>query len=286
MGLADRGEVAIIGDDGRLMDPGKAGEIVVRGPQVFAGYEDDDEANREAFVGDWFRTGDVGRIDTDGYLYILGRAKELINRGGLKVSPSEIDALLLRHAAIADAGTFGIAHPTLGEDVIAAVVVRDGASVTPQELREFAFAGLAEFKVPTRVVTVDRIPKTALGKVRRGDLALAFRDSSPLAFVEPRDGRERDVAALFAEVLGIEAVGAQDNFFSLGGDSLHAAQVIARVNARFSCALAALTLFRRPTVIEFAQAIDETMRGSNAFVAPPILPLPRGDGAHASDTIG
>jgi acyl-CoA synthetase (AMP-forming)/AMP-acid ligase II len=277
VGVADRGEVAILGYDDAFVESGNAGEIVVRGPQVFAGYEGDEEANRETFRGDWFRTGDLGHLDADGYLYIIGRTKDVINRGGFKVSPSEVDVLLLRHPAIADAGTFGIAHPTLGEDVAAAVVLRAGASATSQELRDFAFAGLAKYKVPTRIMTIDCIPKTALGKVRRRDLAHAFRDLPRPAFVEPRDGSERAVAGLFAEVLAIERVGALDNFFSLGGDSLRAVQVIARVNARFACVLAAPTLFRRPTVLEFAQAIDETVRGSDAFVAPPILPLPRGD---------
>ena len=285
VGLADRGEIAIVGDNGEPVESGKAGEIVVRGPAVFAGYEDDEAANREAFLGDWFRTGDLGHMDADGYLYIIGRAKDIINRGGFKVSPSEVDALLLRHPAVADAGTFGIEHPTLGQDVIAAVVLREGASVTPQELRDFAFAGLAKFKVPTRIVTVDGIPMTALGKVRRRDLAHAFGGLPRPAFVAPRDERERAVAGLFAEVLAIEGVGAHDNFFSLGGDSLRAAQVITRVNARYTCALAAPTLFKRPTVLEFAQAIEETLCGSDAFVAPPIVPLPRGDPApHASRT--
>jgi acyl-CoA synthetase (AMP-forming)/AMP-acid ligase II len=285
VGLAARGEIAIRGDDGKFLESGNTGEIVVRGPQVFAGYEDDEDANREAFAGGWFRTGDLGHIDADGYLYIVGRAKEIINRGGFKVSPSEVDMLLLRHAAIADAGTFGIAHATLGEDVIAAVVLRDDISVTPQELRDFAFAGLAKFKVPTRIVPVDRIPKTPLGKVRRRDLANAFGDLPRPAYVEPRNERERDVAGLFSEVLGIGTVGVHDNFFSLGGDSLRATQVVTHVNARFACALAAPTLFRRPTVIEFVEAIDETLRGSDVFVAPPIVALPRREpGQYASET--
>jgi hypothetical protein len=282
VGFADRGEVAILADDGRLAACGTTGEIVVRGPHVFGGYEDDEAANREAFLGDWFRTGDVGHVDADGYLYVTGRRKELINRGGFKVSPSEVDAVLLRHPGVADAGTFGVVHPTLGEDVVAAVVFRDGTGATPEALRDFAFTALARFKVPTRIVTIDRIPRTPLGKVRRALLARALGDLPRPAFVEPHGAGERLVAALFADVLATGPIGAHDNFFSLGGDSLRAAQVIARVNARLHCALAAPTLFRRPTVAEFAQAIDETLAGGDAFVAPPIVPLPRGEQARGT----
>lgn len=158
VGLASRGEVAIV--DGDVFLPrGETGEIVVRGPQVFAGYEGDPQATRAAFLDDWFRTGDVGYLDGDGYLFITGRAKEIINRGGFKVSPSEVDAALARHPAVKDVATCGVPHASLGEDVVAVVVTQDAAKVSTQELRDFAFASLADYKVPTRVVVVDSIPE-------------------------------------------------------------------------------------------------------------------------------
>ena len=275
VGLPEHTEIAIVDDDGRLLDAGTTGEIVVRGPLVFGGYENDPEANRACFVNGWFRTGDRGSVDADGYLYLRGRVQDTINRGGFKVEPAEVDAVLMRHPAVADAATFGIAHPSLGEDVVAAVVLREGTDATLQQLRDFAFGALAEFKVPTRLVAVPDIPKNASGKVRRHCLADQLGVSSRLPHVPPKDGRESIVASLFAEVLGVDRVGRLDNFFVLGGDSLRAAQVIARAGPRFGCALTTASLFRRPTVAEFAAEIDGACADAHRQALPPIAPLPR-----------
>jgi len=277
VGLPSQGEVAILAEDGAFLEPGELGEIIVRGPQVFQGYEDDAEANRQAFIGDWFRTGDMGYLAADGYLFVTGRLKEVINRGGFKVSPAEVDAVLMRHPAVSEAVTFGIAHPTLGEDAIAAVVLRDTAAVTLQELRDFAIDHLADFKVPSRIVPVASIPKTPLGKVRRRALAEALGPALRPAYIAPRDHHEAIIAELFAEILGGGPIGSFDNFFALGGDSLRSAQITSRVNAVFNCQLTAVSLFRRPTVAEFAAAIKGSTRGSDVFVPPPIVALPRGD---------
>jgi hypothetical protein len=212
---------------------------------------DNPEANREAFRDGWFRTGDFGYFDADGYLFLTGRVKELINRGGLKVSPYEVDAALMRHPDIADAATFAVPHPTLGEDVNAAVVVRN-ASVTEQELRDFALEQLAPYKVPSRIVTVAELPRSPLGKVRRREFASLLGESLDRKFTPPRDGSEELIARLFAEVLGVPRVGAFDNFFQLGGDSLRGAQVVARINAILGSDFATALLFRRPTVAELA----------------------------------
>ena len=276
-GIPDKCELAIVGAGGEFLPAGESGEIMVRGPQVFSGYEDDPEANRNAFLDDWFRTGDLGFIDSDGYLYVTGRLKELINRGGFKVSPAEVDVVLMRNPAVAEAATFGIPHPTLGEDVVAAVVLRESAAVTPQALRDFALDNLAGFKVPSRIVMVTRIPKSPLGKVRRSELVDILGESLQPAYHAPRDPREEIVAELFADVLGIEAPGRFDNFFALGGDSLRSAQVTNRVNAVFNCRLDSVSLFRRPTVAEFAAEITSVLRDSQLSVQPPIVALPRGN---------
>lgn len=275
VGLPHSAEVAIVGDDGRRVGSGESGEIVVRGPLLFGGYEDDPEANRQAFVGDWFRTGDLGYADSDGYLYLCGRLKETINRGGFKVAPAEVDAALLRHPDVIDAATFGISHPSLGEDVIAAVVLRQGAETTLQDVRDFAFTRLAQFKMPTRLVAVSAIPKGASGKVRRHTLADQLGIPARPPHVSPKDERQSIVAALFAEVLGAVDVGGLDNFFVLGGDSLRAAQLVARVNARFGCMLSGASLFLRPTVAEFAAEIDGACATGQRLAPPPITPLPR-----------
>jgi hypothetical protein len=139
-------EVVVVDDEGRPRPPGEAGEIQVRGATVMSGYENDSAANAAAFRDRWYRTGDLGQFDADGYLFVTGRIKELINRGGEKVSPREVDDALAEHPAIARAVTFPVPHPTLGEDVAAALVLRPGATVTDTEIRRFVGSRLAPFK--------------------------------------------------------------------------------------------------------------------------------------------
>jgi oxalate---CoA ligase len=166
-GVPEIGTVRIVADSGREVASGEHGEILLGGPTVTLGYLDAPELNRASFVDGWFRTGDIGSLDADGFLTLHGRKTELINRGGEKVSPAEIDEALRRHPAVAEAAAFAVPHPRLGEDVAAAVVLRDGATATPLELREFLLPSLAQFKIPRRIVFVDRLPKGATGKVQR-----------------------------------------------------------------------------------------------------------------------
>ncbi|WP_203071908.1 acyl--CoA ligase [Falsiroseomonas ponticola] len=171
VGLPAGPEVAIMDDDGTIMGKGGIGEVVIRGPNVTKGYEANPEANAKAFTNGWFRTGDQGMFDEDGFLMLTGRLKELINRGGEKVSPLEVDGILSDHPAVAQALTFAIPHAKLGEEVGAAVVLRDGMELTERELRDFAAKHLADFKVPRKVVFLPEIPKGATGKLMRIGLA-------------------------------------------------------------------------------------------------------------------
>ena len=171
VGIAAGPEVAIMDDDGELLAPGEIGEIVIRGANVTAGYENNPKANAEAFTNGWFRTGDQGVIDEDGYLSLTGRLKEIINRGGEKISPREVDEVLMDHPAVRQVVTFAMPHDKLGEEVAAAVVLREGASATEKELRDFAAQRLADFKVPRKIVFLDEIPKGATGKLQRIGLA-------------------------------------------------------------------------------------------------------------------
>ncbi len=169
VGLAAGPEVAVMDARGTLLPTGNRGEVVIRGANVMAGYESNPTANEEAFTNGWFRTGDQGVIDADGYLSLTGRLKEIINRGGEKVSPREVDDVLMEHPAIDQAVTFALLHPTLGEDVAAAIVPR--AELVPDEIREFASRRLAAYKVPRKIVVVDEIPKGPTGKLQRIGLA-------------------------------------------------------------------------------------------------------------------
>jgi acyl-CoA synthetase (AMP-forming)/AMP-acid ligase II len=175
VGIAAGPEVAIMDAAGTLLPANSTGEIVIRGPNVTAGYENNPTANHEAFTrgdaGRWFRTGDQGVMDAEGYLSITGRLKEIINRGGEKISPREVDEVLMDHAAVLQVVTFAIPHAKLGEEVGAAVVLREGQAVTEKELREFVARRLADFKVPRRILFLAEIPKGATGKLQRIGLA-------------------------------------------------------------------------------------------------------------------
>ena len=171
VGPAAGPEIAIMDADGALQALGARGEVVIRGPNVTDGYRNNPEANAEAYARGWFRTGDQGELDADGYLTITGRLKEIINRGGEKISPREVDEALLQHPSVGQAVTFAMPHERLGEEVAAAVVLRGGAEAEERELRRFVGERLADFKTPRRIVILDEIPKGATGKVQRIGLA-------------------------------------------------------------------------------------------------------------------
>jgi acyl-CoA synthetase (AMP-forming)/AMP-acid ligase II len=171
VGVAAGPEVRVIDAEGNPVPAGATGEVAIRGENVTSGYENNPKANAEAFTQGWFRTGDQGVMDAEGYLTITGRLKEIINRGGEKISPREVDEVLLDHPAVAQCCTFALPHDKLGEDVAAAVVLREGAQAGEKELREFVAARLADFKVPRKVLILPEIPKGATGKIQRIGLA-------------------------------------------------------------------------------------------------------------------
>ena len=154
-----------------LLPQGSIGEVVIRGSNVTKGYENNPQANSECFVDTWFRTGDQGVMDEHGYLTITGRLKEIINRGGEKISPREVDDVLMDHEAIQQVVTFAMPHKSLGEEVVAAVVLRDGVAAEEADIRKFAAERLAPFKVPRKVLVLDEIPKGPTGKLQRIGLA-------------------------------------------------------------------------------------------------------------------
>ena len=174
VGPAAGPEVAVFDADGTPLPTGAEGEIVIRGANVMAGYLDNPDATAQAFHGDWFRTGDQGFMDADGYVRVTGRLKELVNRGGEKIAPLEVDEALLDHRAVAQACAFAVPHPRLGEDIAAAVVLKDGETVDEKALRTFAAHRLADFKVPRRIVFVSELPKGPTGKVQRVGMAAAL----------------------------------------------------------------------------------------------------------------
>jgi oxalate---CoA ligase len=169
-GIPPEDTVIIVREDGSRAAPGQKGEVWVRGPTVMSGYLEDPELNRAAFVDGWFRTGDIGSLDGDGFLTLHGREKELINRGGEKIAPTEIDNALMRHPAVKEAAAYAVYHPRLGEDVAAAVVLQPGSMITEDDLRKFLSTQLAMFKVPRHIVFQDKLPKGSTGKLQRQKL--------------------------------------------------------------------------------------------------------------------
>jgi acyl-CoA synthetase (AMP-forming)/AMP-acid ligase II len=169
--------VRIVDKEGGDLGTGRRGEVTIQGANVFRGYENNPEANARAFVNGWFRTGDEGWLDADCYLHLTGRIKDIIIRGGENVAPHEVDEILLKHPAVVAAVTFGFTHPTLGEEVAAAVVLNAPLGATEAALIKHCRESLAEYKCPKKIYLVESIPTTSTGKIRRRAIADALMDN-------------------------------------------------------------------------------------------------------------
>ena len=273
VGIATGPEIAIMGAGGEILCPGNIGEIVIRGANVTRGYDNNPEANAGAFLGGWFRTGDQGYLDSDGYLFISGRTKEMINRGGEKIAPREIDEALMDHPAVRQAVAFALPDARLGEDVGAAVVLREGASAGEAELQHFVAQRLAEFKVPRKIVFIGEIPKGPTGKLQRIGLAEKLHiASAPVQqprkeFTAPRNKTEELLAGLWRQTLGLDRVGIHDSFFDLGGDSSAAAQVIAGIERDLGRKLTMASLLAAPTIASLAALLPGSIPARPRFSA-------------------
>lgn len=265
VGVAAGPDVAIMHqEENSFLPQGQTGEVVIRGANVTLGYANNPEANQQAFPGDgWFRTGDQGYIDDEGYLFLTGRIKEIINRGGEKISPREVDEILLDHPDIIQALTFAMPHEQLGEDVAAAVILQDGATVSELDIRRFATEHLADFKVPQHVVILDEIPKGPTGKLQRIGLAEKLGLSGAIApapieteFVPPQGEVEVFLAEIWAEVLNVDRVGRHDRFLTLGGDSITATRLVARLRQSLELELSLVDFFEAPTVAQQAEIVE------------------------------
>jgi acyl-CoA synthetase (AMP-forming)/AMP-acid ligase II/acyl carrier protein len=253
VGIAAGPDVAIMDEEGSLLPADRIGEIVIRGANVTQGYENNKSANLSSFTDGWFRTGDQGYLDTDNYLFITGRLKEIINRGGEKVAPKEIDEAILEHLSVTQAVAFAVPHRGLGEDIAVAIVFKEHAVVSEKEIREFLFDRLADYKVPSQIVILDKIPKGPTGKLQRIGLSDKLAFHLKPEYVAPESPAEKKLADIWAEILGVAQVGIRDNFFSLGGDSLSATRTISRVRSVFQIELSLKMFFMDPTV--FGQAL-------------------------------
>ncbi|WP_027579814.1 non-ribosomal peptide synthetase [Bradyrhizobium sp. Ai1a-2] len=265
VGLPAGPEIAIMDNEGRRLPAGERGEIVLRGPTICRGYYNDPEATRSAFRDGWFRTGDLGYLDADGYLFIVGRIKDVINRGGQKISPLEVEEALLSHPDVREAGVFGIPHQKLGETVGAAIVLRPRSGATAHQLRQFARQRLAAYKVPSLIRMVQALPKGASGKLQRSALVElvsagpASEDSEHKRL--PRSELERQLAEIWARLLEVEQVGVDQDVFALGADSLAVTQMLSRLREQFGTDLSFKDIFDAPTVAELAGRLQSRAAG-------------------------
>ncbi|WP_225705217.1 non-ribosomal peptide synthetase [Bradyrhizobium cenepequi] len=270
VGLPAGPEIAIMDQEGRRLPAGERGEIMLRGPTISSGYYNDPEATRSAFRDGWFRTGDLGYLDADGYLFIVGRIKDVINRGGQKISPLEVEEALLSHPDVLEAGAFGIPHQKLGETVAAAIVLRPQSGATAHQLRQFARQRLAAYKVPSLIRMVQALPKGASGKLKRSSLA-ELVSAGPVSEDNehrrsPRSELERQLAEIWARLLEVGEVGIDQDVFALGADSLAVTQMLSRLREQFGADLSFKDIFDAPTVAELAGRLQSRAAGRDVVM--------------------
>ena len=262
-GLVSRHEVAVIGSNGALVAEGEVGEIVVHGRTVSPDIDASVEGQRSG--GRKLVTGDLGSIDSDGYLTLVGRAKEMINRGGEKISPHEIETAILLHPAVQEAAAFSVTHPRLGENVAAAVVLKAEADTTAQDIKSFLIARLAPFKIPQTVSIVTQLPKGPTGKILRSELSASLQCRARNKRI-PRIPLEFQLLDIWQTLLGRDDFGVEDDFFELGGDSLLATSMILEVEAIARRKLPLSILTGVWTIRQLAARIIETHETSEEIL--------------------
>jgi len=250
-------EIAIFNVKNKRCKPFETGSIRVRGRSIVGSYLNDQEATKTSFKNGWFCTGDQGWFDDENYLYLTGREKEIINKGGEKISPFEVENILLRYPGIREAVVFGIPHPSLGEEVAAAIVVNVNMVVIEAEIKDFLRELLTFSKVPVRILEVAKLPKSESGKVIRRNLAQSLLDQisnhENNSDYKVRTPVENFVGQWFSIVLNQPVINVDDDFFSLGGTSLDAAELISSISKVLNGPLNILALIKAPTVRKFAQ---------------------------------
>jgi acyl-CoA synthetase (AMP-forming)/AMP-acid ligase II/acyl carrier protein/NRPS condensation-like uncharacterized protein len=274
VGRSAGAEIRIQDADGRPLSSGERGEIALRGPTITRGYDNDAAATRDAFRDGWFRTGDLGYLDQEGYLFIVGRIKEVINRGGQKIAPGEVEEALLSHPDVVEAAAFPVPHTRLGADVAAAVVLRSEATADAQNLRDFVRKRLAGFKVPGLIRIVPAIPKGAGGKIRRGELAAALSLASSNAperrgrkMAAPRSDLERQIAKIWTDLLDVDPIAIDQDVFALGVDSITVTQMISRLREHFGVDFSFQDIFAAPTVAALAARVQRSKK-AHGSVSP------------------
>jgi len=263
VGLPAGPEITIMDEnEPDILSENNLGEIVIRGDNVTLGYVNNPEANLKSFTKGWFRTGDQGYLDSEGYLFITGRLKEIINRGGEKISPREVDEILLKHPKVLQAVTFSMPDEDLGENVAAAVII-SGSTLNEQDLKRYAAEHLAPHKVPATIVILDEIPKGPTGKLQRIGLAkkLGLGDftertvKSMTVYVAPRTTEEKTICKIWEKILDRQRIGVHDDFRSLGGDSMLATLIHSELETVFGRSIPLVDLYQASSIAKQAALI-------------------------------
>ena len=266
VGIPYGNDIAVINEYGQNLPNGEVGEVVVRGPQVTRGYLDNDKANAALFVNGWLRTGDLGKLDDDGYLSLVGRLKDQINRGGESISPGEVEETIRSHPAVLQAVVFAFAHPALGEEIAAAIVPRE-EGLNADMIANYLISALAANKIPREYLLLKELPLTRIGKVNKIALAslleearLLQQDTQRSIEEAPPSGElEELVANTFASVLQQPTPGRNANFFQLGGDSLSGQRAVIALEQQLALDLSPTLLFAYPTVRNLAEQLDKLL---------------------------
>jgi acyl-CoA synthetase (AMP-forming)/AMP-acid ligase II len=258
-------EIRVVDASGSELSAGSEGEVLLRGPSVITRYASG-EAGLDHFMNGWLRTGDVGRLDEDGCLFILGRTKELIKRGGHSVYPLEVDSAILSHSEVVEAISFSLPHPTLGEELVAAFVPRAGSSVDGDDIRHSLDGKISTYKIPAAIVRVGEIQKSATGKSARRAMRSAFAGEFALKGVAPRSELETVLLEAWLRAGGTPGLGVTDNLFVHGGDPIRAQRVCDDLQRRHDIDLSLKDVIRNPTVRMQASLIS---RGAGPGTAMP-----------------
>ena len=267
VGLPVHVEVSIFDEEGRQLPANVVGEIAMRGDNIFKGYLNLEDNDPSPFMDGWFMTGDLASIDSDGYVTIVGRRKEMINSGGMKILPREVEEACMSHPEVAEACVVPLPHPTLGEQVAAAVVRRSGG-LTESVLASHLKNSLSQYKVPSAIFFVDKLPSSAGGKIQRQLVIeqltdLINRRVYPVTSAEPIDDITAKILLLWHDLLGSAAVNPADQFIPSGGDSLTAARLALRISETFGVDYSVMDIFDFPTPVSQAAEINRRLNSSN-----------------------
>jgi oxalate---CoA ligase len=266
VGVAPAGELEIRDDQGATLGPGKVGQIMLRGSSVMPGYLYDIDDTPTGLVDGWLATGDLGMVDADGDLTVVGRTKEIINRGGEKVSPYDVEKVLLRHPAVREAAAFAVPHPRLGENVAAAVVLNDSADATSSTLIEFLHDRLAPFQIPRQVHVLASLPKGTTGKISRAQLSASFAEEMRPS-VLPDEPLQIQIAEIWQRLLKRDDIGIDDDFFEAGGDSLQATEMLLELEAQTRQTIAPSEIKAELTIRHLVEALVSAVASKDELLS-------------------